>query len=97
METVVSSFGELGLSRSPIWALAMPATPLIGELILVNSRLTANSPPSALSWNFPGYLIKGSPFTLTVGGGPAAGMRVKLNITQLREFLKKFAAARAHR
>ncbi|WP_395740038.1 hypothetical protein [Prosthecobacter sp.] len=28
-------------------------------------------------------------------GGPAAGMRVKLNITKLREFLKKFAAARA--
>ena len=27
-------------------------------------------------------------------GGPAAGMRVKLNVTKLREFLKKFAAAR---
>jgi hypothetical protein len=31
------------------------------------------APPAALSWNFPGYLIKGTPSSITVTGGPATG------------------------
>jgi hypothetical protein len=31
------------------------------------------APPAALSWNFPGYLIKGTASSITVTGGPATG------------------------
>jgi hypothetical protein len=40
VETVVSSAVALGLSRSPICALAIPAMPLIGEVIRVKPRLS---------------------------------------------------------
>jgi hypothetical protein len=56
-------FGRmLGLSRSPIWALAMPAMPVIGEVIWVKPRLSlavlsvasaASSAPPLADWWAP--------------------------------------------
>jgi hypothetical protein len=40
VDTVVSSVGMLGLRRSPICALAMPAMPVTGEAILVKPRFS---------------------------------------------------------
>src|SRR5580658_7078222 len=57
-ETVVSS--EVGETRSPTWAVAIEAIPLIGEITLVHSRLSfavLTAASAAWTWAFVARVV----------------------------------------
>ena len=82
-ETVVSSL-PLGLSRSPICALAMPAIPVIGEVIRVKPRLSfavfrlasAASSSAFADWKAP--VASSRSFWLTAFFSASGLMRARL-------------------